>query len=82
MNELIITIGGVKNSGKSTVMLQIEKCLKEKGFDVELRFDNHPDYTGEDTYFFHQREEKNFDKKIEAIKTKSKIILTEKQLTR
>lgn len=78
--ELKVTISGLSNTGKSTMMLLIEKCLKEKGFDVELSFKNHPDYSGENSFFFHQKEEVNFDEKVEAIKSKVKITLNEQQL--
>jgi hypothetical protein len=61
-------------------MLQLEKLLKENGYEVELSFENHPDYSGENSFFFHQKEEQNFDLKTEAIKSKTKIILKEEQL--
>ncbi len=79
-NELTIIVAGQANSGKSTMMLQIEKLLKENGFDVQLSLKGHPDYTGENAYHFHQKEEKNFDKKIDAIKSKTKITLKEMQV--
>ena len=78
--ELKVTISGLSNTGKSTMMLLIEKCLKDKGFDVELSFKNHPDYSGENSFFFHQKEEVNFNEKVEAIKSKVKITLNEQQL--
>ncbi len=78
--NLTIIIAGEANTGKSTMMLQIEKLLKENGFDVELSLKGHPDYTGENGYFFHQHEEKNFDKKIDAIKANTKITLKEVQV--
>jgi len=34
--ELQIFIGGTCGSGKSTMMYQLEKLLKENGYDVEL----------------------------------------------
>lgn len=78
--NLTIIIAGEANTGKSTMMLQIEKLLKENGYDVELSLKGHPDYTGENSYHIHQKEEKNFDKKIEAIKANTKITLKEAQL--
>jgi ribosomal protein L31 len=78
--ELSVIILGGANSGKSAMMLQIEKLLKENGFNVELSFEGHPDYSGNNTVHFHEREGKNFENKIEAIKKKTKIILKEAQL--
>lgn len=81
MNELKIIIAGERNTGKSTMMLQIEKLLKEHGYNVELEFDE-PDYTGEENYYFHNKESLNFDTKIEKIKSDTTIKITEKQLKR
>lgn len=78
--NLTIIIAGEANSGKSTMMLQIEKLLKENGFDVELSLKGHPDYGGENSYHFHNHEEKNFNEKIIAIKSNTKIILKEAQV--
>lgn len=78
--ELSIIIAGEVNSGKSTLMLEIEKVLKEKGYDVQLSFKGNPDYTGENTFHFHNKEGENFDKKSEAVKTNTRIVLREVQL--
>lgn len=78
-NELTIIVAGQANSGKSTMMLQLEKLLKENGYDVQLSLKGHPDYAGENSFHFRNKEEKNFDKKVAAIK-KSKIILKEMQV--
>jgi GTPase SAR1 family protein len=78
--ELQIIIAGTANVGKSTMMLRLEKWLKENGYNVELSFDDHPDYSGENSFFFHQKEEVDFDLKEEAIKSKTKIVLKEAQL--
>lgn len=78
-NELSIIVAGRAGSGKSAMMLQIEKLLKENGFNVELSFKGNPDYSGNNTVYFHEREEKNFDEKIEAIKERTKITLMEMQ---
>lgn len=80
--ELTIIIAGQANTGKSTMMLQLETLLKENGFDVELSFDSHPDYTGENTFHFHNKESINFNEKIKAIKNNTKIILKEMQINR
>ena len=78
--ELQIIIAGKANTGKSTMMLQLEKLLKENGYDVELSFENHPDYSGENSFFFHQKEQQYFPEKVEAIKSRTKIVLSEAQL--
>lgn len=79
---LSIIIAGHANSGKSAMMFHLERLLLENGFAVELSFEGHPDYTGENTYHFHKHEEKNIDKKIEAIKASTKITLKEMQMAR
>ena len=79
-NELTIIIAGQTNTGKSTMMLQIEKLLKDNGFEVQLSFNGNPDYTGENTFHFHNKEEQNFKLKIEKIKSNTKIILKEMQM--
>jgi len=79
--ELTIIIAGQANTGKSTMMLQIEKLLKENGFNVELSLKGHPDYTGENSYYFHQKEQKDFSEKIDVIKSETKIILKELQVS-
>ncbi len=78
--KLSIIVAGGTNSGKSTMMLLIEKMLKENNFDVELAFEHHPDYSGENSFFFHQREEKDFNEKIEKIKKDTTITLQESQI--
>jgi tRNA uridine 5-carbamoylmethylation protein Kti12 len=80
-NELMIIVAGTTCSGKSTMILQLEKLLKENGFNVEFSFKNHPDYGGENTYHFRNKVNLNFDKEIEIIKSSTKIILKEMQLT-
>lgn len=78
--ELLIIVAGKANSGKSTMMLQLEKLLKENGYDVNLSLKGQPDYTGENSFHFHKKEEQNFDKKVEGIKSKTKITLKEMQV--
>ena len=78
--KLSIIVAGGTNSGKSTMMLLIEKMLKENNFDVELAFEHHTDYSGENSFFFHQREDKDFNEKIEKIKKDTTITLQESQI--
>lgn len=78
--EISIIIAGRANTGKSTMMLQLEKLLKDNGYNVEINVDEHPDYTGENSFHFHKREEINFDCKVELIKASTKITLKEAQI--
>ena len=78
--KLSIIVAGKTNTGKSTMLFQLEKLLKENGFNVELSFENHPDYSGENSFYFHQKEEKNFNEKIEALKQDLTITLKESQI--
>ena len=80
MKKLSIIVAGGTNTGKSTMMLLIEKMLKENNFEVELSFEHHPDYSGENSFFFHQKEEQNFNEKIEKIKKDTVITLQESQI--
>ena len=77
--KLSIIVAGTSNTGKSTMLFQLEKLLKENGFNVELSFENHPDYSGENSFYFHQKEEKNFNEKIEKLKKDLTITLKESQ---
>jgi len=78
----MIIVAGESATGKSTMVLQLEKLLKENGFDVELSFEHHPDYSGENSFYFHKHEEPHFDEKIAAIKVSTKITLKEMQVYR
>jgi len=78
--EISIIVAGRANTGKSTMMLQLEKLLKDNGYNVEVNVDEHPDYTGENSFHFHNKEEVNFDKKVAAIKASTKITLKEAQI--
>ena len=78
--ELTIIVAGQTNSGKSTMIYQIEKLLNENGFNVELSLKGHPDYSGENSYHFRKNVEKNFSEIINNIKSETKIVLKEMQL--
>lgn len=77
--KISIIVAGDNNTGKSTILYQLEKLLKENGFNVELSFEHHPDYSGENSFYFHQREGKNFNEKIEVLKQDLTITLKESQ---
>ena len=78
--KLSIIVAGKTNTGKSTMLYQLEKLLKENGFNVKLSFEHHPDYSGENSFFFHQKEGKNFNEKIETLKQDLTITLHESQI--
>ena len=78
--KLSIIVKGDNNTGKSTMLFQLEKLLKENGFNVELSFEHHPDYSGENSFYFHQKEEKNFNEKIAALKQDLTITLKEERI--
>ena len=75
--NLTIIIAGETNAGKSTMMLQLEKLLTENGYNVELSFHGEPDYSGENSFHFHNKELKDFEKKIKTIKENTTIRLVE-----
>jgi len=75
--NLTIIIAGETNAGKSTMMLQLEKLLTENGYNVELDFHGEPDYSGENSFHFHNKESKDFDTKIKNIKENTVIRLVE-----
>lgn len=79
-NILNIIIAGKPNSGKSAMMAQLEKLLVENGYNVELSFNGHPDYSGENSYHFHAKESINFDTNANNIKQNKKIMLREAQI--
>jgi uridine kinase len=73
--EVIITISGNANTGKSLVMAQIEKLLKENGFDVQLLFEDNFDYIDQNSFRLHN----NISEKINSVKSNTKILLKEIQ---
>ena len=75
--ELIITVSGQTNSGKSRLTYLLKEFLREQGFEVS--FDGGCDYTRE--YEFDENVSVNFDKIIESIKETRKITLKETQLS-
>ena len=68
----------VIKDGHKYIMSNFEN--KENGFNVELSFDHHPDYSGENSFYFHQKEEKNFNEKIVALKQDLTITLKEERI--
>lgn len=79
-NELTIIVAGVANCGKSSMVIQLDKLLKENGFNVEISF-NEP-YSEEKEYYFRQKHLEENSKKIQHFKTNTKITLKEMQLKR
>lgn len=76
--NLIISVTGEVNSGKSRLTLLLKKFLCENGFDVD--FDGGVDYDNESQ--FDEYVSKNFDQVIEHIKDTRKITLKEVQVNR
>ena len=74
--DLIITVSGQTNSGKTRLTYLLKKFLREQGFEV--LFDGGCDYTKE--HEFDENVSLNFDKVIESIKENRKITLKETQL--
>lgn len=80
-NELKIIVAGHACSGKSSVMIDLERMLLERGYIVNMQFEM-PDVSGEEEYHFKLKHSKNLDETLAAIKANTKITLIEKQLKR
>ncbi len=78
--ELTITISGQARTGKSTMVLLLEKFLKEQGFDAEIEMsDELFDYGSE---FRFRRIIGERLKEIDAMKSGLKITLKQVQTSR
>ena len=73
--ELVISISGKTNTGKSRLTLLLKKFLQENGFEV--KFDGGQDY--KDEVEFDKQISKNLEQAIEIIKETSVITLKEIQ---
>lgn len=73
--KLKITVSGLTNTGKSTMMRFIYLQLLKNGFNVEMNINE--DFKNEDQ--FHLTIGHNFNKRLEAIKSKTEIRLNEVQ---
>lgn len=76
--NLIISVTGEVNSGKSHLISLLKKFLYENGFEVD--FDGGVDYENETQ--FNEKVSKNFDQVIEHIKNTRKITLKEVRVQR
>lgn len=76
--NLVITVSGEVNSGKSRLTLLLKNFLRENGFEVD--FDGGGDY--EDEKQFDEHVSENLDQVIEHIKDTRKITLKELQTQR
>jgi hypothetical protein len=76
--NLIISVSGEVNSGKSRLTLLLKNFLRENGFDVQ--FDGGVDYENETQ--FDEYVSKNLDQLIEHIKDTRTITLKEIQVKR
>jgi len=79
MKELTIIVTGATASGKSTMVLWLEKQLKNKGFNVEIDMENELEDYGNEIQF---RNVMAFErkKKIKRIKYQVKITLKSMQM--
>ena len=76
IHELNIVINGLAKTGKSTLLQMIEEFLKSEGFDVKDI--NEDKFETEEKF----QTKELFEKKIDLIKSKTKINLFCKQLPR
>jgi nucleoside-triphosphatase THEP1 len=81
MKELQIIVLGEAGTGKSTMVLWLEKQLKKKGFNVEIDLENEIEDYGSPTQFrYYVGNQKK--KKLERIKSERKITLKSMQAKR
>ena len=73
--ELVISVSGKTNTGKSRLTLLLKKFLRENGFEV--KFDGGQDF--EDEVEFDEQISKNLEQVIETIKETSVVTLKEEQ---
>lgn len=76
--DLVISVSGEVNSGKSRLTYFLKKFLEESGFEVE--FDGGLDFENESQFDEHMS--KNLDRVLEHIKENRKITLKEIQTNR
>ena len=74
--ELVISVSGKTNTGKSRLTLLLKKFLRENGFEV--KFDGGQDF--EDEVKFDEQISKNLEQAIETIKETSVVTLKEEQI--
>jgi nucleoside-triphosphatase THEP1 len=74
--ELTIIVSGPARSGKSTMVVWLEKQLEKKGFDVEIDLKPEIEDYGTETQF---REVMAFDRKQKLNKIKTEVRITLKQ---
>jgi ABC-type lipoprotein export system ATPase subunit len=75
MNDLKIIISGTAGTGKSTMLLFLEKVLKENGFTVELDTRGEEDYDYGNEEHFRERVGFNYNIKLDYVKSNTKITL-------
>ena len=76
--NLVISVAGEVNSGKSRMCLLLKRFLRENGFDVE--FDGGVDFKNEAQFDVHTG--RDFERVLDRIKETSTISLKEVQLQR
>lgn len=79
-NKLTIIVTGASASGKSTMVLELERLLRENGFNIDISLEGNYEYVSIDDYI--NMESKHHDEKVEAVKLKTKITLMDMQSNR
>jgi len=81
MNEILITISGTPNSGKSSILEMIYRELWIKGFKVELRLEDNDFDDFDDERDFRLKMSQNREERLNNVKQKTIITLKEKHIT-
>lgn len=79
-NMITVTIAGCVNVGKSRVSHLVITALEDAGLDVEISPEVLIDYGTEEKFFAAM--DKNWNEAIQAVGSKSKIVVKEVQLHR
>jgi hypothetical protein len=74
--EIIITVSGATNTGKSRILYLLKSFLKENGFDV--KFDGGGDFADEDTFNSHMSS--NIEQVSGYIKESRTIVMREENV--
>jgi len=78
--QLTIIVAGEAGHGKSSMLYQLEKLLKENGYNVELDGNNLLDFTSIND--FHRKMKRNEEERLVELKENTQITLKEIQTAR